>query len=398
MAKIHNDLRYTIVDLGLLTQEFKPLVYLGVLNENQLMKPMYLTYVFLCMILSFSCSSDDTVTTDSLPEEELYFPPINSDAWETKSISELNWNESQLQPLLDFLEDSDTKSFIILHNGKIVNESYFNGTNMLSNNPWFSTGKTLTAFMVGVAQEDGLLNVNDPSSNYLGDGWSSLTSEQENSITIKHHITMTSGLDYMDDLYCTDPNCLTFLYEPNSFWYYHNAPYTLTQSIISGALNSDFDSYFNLKLKSKIGMQGSWVQFGYNKFYYSNARSMARFGLLCLNEGTWDDEVILGDNTYFSEMTNTSQNLNPSYGYLWWLNGKSSFRLPNSTQSYSGKLIPNAPDDLIAGLGANDQKLYVVPSKKLVMVRMGGDGGGGGQLSLSDYDNMLWEKINALIN
>ncbi|WP_299125931.1 serine hydrolase domain-containing protein [uncultured Winogradskyella sp.] len=362
------------------------------------MKPMRLTYIILSLILTFSCSSDDSSIDEPPIDEMLYFPPNDSDVWETKSISNLDWNENALQPLLDFLEDSDTKSFIILHNGRIVNESYFNGTTMLSNNPWFSAGKTLTAFTLGIAQEDGLLNITDSSSNYLGSGWSSLTSEQENAITVKNHITMTTGLDYTDDLYCTDMDCLTYLDDPNSFWYYHNAPYTLTQSIISGALNSDFDTYFNSELKNKIGMQGGWVQFGYNRFYASNARSMARFGLLCLNEGIWEDDIILGDANYFTEMTNTSQNLNPAYGYLCWLNGKSSYILPSSENSFTGKLIPNAPDDLIAGLGANDQKLYVIPSKKLVIIRMGNDGGDNGQLSLSDYDNLLWEKINDLIN
>ncbi len=362
------------------------------------MRSMCLTYTFLLFILSFSCSSDDDTTITNPPlEEELYFPPINSDVWETKSISDLGWNESALQPLLDFLEDSNTKSFIILYNGRIVVESYFNGATVSSNNPWFSAGKTLTAFMVGIAQEDGFLDINEPSSTYLGSGWSSLTTEQENNITVQNHITMTTGLDYNVDFTCTDPNCLTYLNSPSTYWYYHNAPYTLTQAIISGALNSDFDSYFQTELKNKIGMQGAWVSVAYNKFYFSNARSMARFGLLCLNEGVWEDDIILGDTNYFQDMTNTSQSMNLAYGYLWWLNGKSSFRLPSSEATFTGKLIPNAPDDLIAGLGANDQKLHVIPSKNLVIIRLG-DNGGEGQLGPSGYDNLLWEKLDDLIN
>lgn len=360
----------------------------------------FIRYTFIILFVGFinACSnSDDSLDGEDPQNEELYFPPLNSDIWETKAISDLNWNAAALQPLLDFLEDSNTKSFIILHNGRIINESYFNGTTASSNNPWFSAGKTLTAFMVGVAQEDGLLDINDSSSNYLGNGWTSLTSEQENAITVRNHLTMTTGLDYNVDFTCTDANCLSYLNEPSTYWYYHNAPYTLTQSIISGALNSDFNSYFNLKLKDKIGMQGSWVSVGYNKFYFSNARSMARFGLLCLNRGIWDEDIVLGDTNYFEDMTKTSQNLNLAYGYLWWLNGKSSYKLPSSEDVFTGKLIPNAPDDLIAGLGAIDQKLYVIPSKKLVVIRMGNDGGSG-ELGPSGYDNLLWEKINSLIN
>ncbi|MEM1003184.1 MAG: serine hydrolase, partial [Bacteroidota bacterium] len=91
------------------------------------------------------------------------------------------------------------------------------------------------------------------------------------------------------------------------------------------------------------------------------------------------------------------QNLNEAYGYLWWLNGKNSFRVPGSIQQFNGKLVPNAPDDLIAGLGANDQKLYVVPSRDLVIVRQGGDAGST-LLGPSSYDNELWSYISDLIN
>lgn len=362
------------------------------------MRPMYILY-FILGLFSSSCSTnDDSGMPDPNPvNNEIYFPPINSETWETVTVESLDWNTEALQPLLDYLEDTNTESFMILYNGRIVNESYFGSTTASSNNPWFSAGKTLTAFMTGIAQEEGYLSLDDPSANYLGSGWSDLTSEQEQNINVSHHITMTSGLDYTDNLFCTDFDCLTYLNDPGTFWYYHNAPYTLTQSIISGALNSDFDSYFNSKLRNRIGMQGAWISSGYNRFYFSNARSMARFGLLCLNEGVWDEDIIMSDSNFFNAMTSTSQSMNPAYGYLWWLNGKSSFRLPGSTQSFSGELIPNAPSDLIAGLGANDQKLYVIPSRKLVIIRMGNDAGEG-QLGPSGYDNSLWEKISALID
>jgi len=124
---------------------------------------------------------------------------------------------------------------------------------------------------------------------------------------------------------------------------------------------------------------------------------MARFGLLNLNNGVWDNTTILSDKTYLNAMTNTSQNLNKSYGYLWWLNGKDGFKLPQFEDDFTGKLIPNAPDDLYAGLGKDDQKVYIVPSEGLVVVRMG-DNAGSSIFGPSSFDNELWLKINALIN
>ncbi|MDO5970596.1 serine hydrolase [Flavivirga aquimarina] len=358
-----------------------------------------LSYFFLIVtILFFNCSkNDDTINPDP-STDELYFPPINSNTWETLSVSELGWNESALQPLLSFVESKGTKAFLILKNGKMVVEWYGNGEDKDSDLAWNSAAKTLVAFTTGIAQEEGLLNINNPSNTYLGTGWSSLSPEQEDNITVKHHLTMTTGLDYtVINNNCTDPGCFIYKNDPGSFWFYHNGAYTAIHDIVAGAVNTDFNSYFNDKLKDKIGMQGHWIPFGYYKLYYSNARSMARFGLLNLNKGVWDNTVILNDSNYFSDMTNTSQDLNEAYGYLWWLNGKDSYRSPALTLKFQGNLISNAPDDLIAGLGKNDQKMYVVPSEKLVIIRMGDDAGDG-LLGPSSFDNNLWVEINKLID
>ncbi len=357
--------------------------------------------LFLLLGFTFSCSndSDELVIEEPNPDQNsLYFPPLDSEEWETITINDLEWNAEAEEPLYSFLEEKNTKAFIILKNGKIVIEKYFNGGSASDNNPWYSAGKTLTAFTVGLAQQEGFLNINESSAIYLGNQWANITDDQEGAITVKNHLTMTTGLDYnVTNQNCTDSDCLTYLNEAGNFWYYHNAAYTLLTDIVAGAVNMDYSTYFDTKLKNKIRMNGTWVSLGYANIYYSTARSMARFGLLNLNNGTWNTTEILSDENYFTEMTSTSQNLNQSYGYLWWLNGKSSFRAPAFENEFPGELIPDAPDDLIAGLGKNDQKLYVVPSQNLVIVRMGDDTGQA-LLGPSSFDNDLWIKINALLN
>ncbi len=359
-----------------------------------------LNFFFLCLTVG-SCSSQTDVLTDTETESdpnELYFPPTNDDDWESVSITSLGWNENELQPLYNFLEAKESQAFLILKDGKIAVEAYFNGGSASQNYPWFSAGKTLSAFTLGIAQQEGFLNVDDSSSLYLGNGWSSLSGSQEDQISIWNHLTMTTGIDYnISDTNCTDPECLTYLNTPGSFWFYHNATYTLTQNIVEGATGQEFSSYFNSKLRNPIGMNGAWLSINFNNIYVSTARSMARFGLLNLNKGNWNGNVILSDMQYFEEMVSTSQTLNKAYGYLWWLNGKDSYRVPGGTTLFQGNLIPAAPQDLIAGLGANDQKLYIVPSQNLVIVRLGQDGGET-LLGPSSFDTLLWEKINALIN
>ena len=71
--------------------------------------------------------------------------------------------------------------------------------------------------------------------------------------------------------------------------------------------------------------------------------------------------------------------------------------LPGSQLNFDGKLIPNAPNDLFAALGKNDQKIYIAPSNNIVVIRMG-EKANTEALALSSFDNQLWEKINAMIN
>jgi CubicO group peptidase (beta-lactamase class C family) len=123
---------------------------------------------------------------------------------------------------------------------------------------------------------------------------------------------------------------------------------------------------------------------------------MARFGLMSLNRGKWNGTTIVSES-FFNQASTTSQNINEAYGYLWWLNGKSTYRLPTTQFEFNGTLIPNAPSDMFAALGKNDQKIYVIPSKKMVVIRMGEVANPANPtFGLSGFDNELWQKINAL--
>ncbi|MFS4494046.1 serine hydrolase domain-containing protein [Maribacter sp. 2308TA10-17] len=357
-------------------------------------------FAFIVIVLFVSCSKDSQEDSPEIILEtgELYFPPIGSNDWEATTLSELNWNTSAEQDLYDFLEEKETDAFLVLKGGKIVIEKYFGDFTHTSPHTWNSAGKTITAMTTGIAQQEGFLSLSDSPLDYLGNTWSMLTPEQEQQITVEHHLTMTTGLDYtLGDVNCTDKECLTYKNNPGDFWFYHNAPYTLLDQIITNAVGKDFEAYFTEKIKNPIGMTGSWISVGYNNVYFSTARSMARFGLLNLNNGVWDGQTILDDPNFNEAMKTTSQEHNRAYGYLWWLNGKESYRVPGGEILFQGKLIENAPDDLIAGLGKNDQKLHIVPSLGLVVVRMGGDAGET-LLGPSSFDNELWERINALIN
>lgn len=344
--------------------------------------------IFLIIVIGFS---------NSLHSQNLYFPPLTGNTWETVSPDSLGWCTEKIDTLINFLDQKNSKAFIILQNGKIAIEHYFDSFIRDSIWYWASAGKTLTAFLTGIAQEEGFFSITDSTSKYLGSGSTSCPPEKERLITIWHQLTMTSGLkDYVADPYCTDPQCLIYEADAGTRWAYHNAPYTLLDQVIVNATGQNFNIYFNNKIRSRIGMNGLWLPSGYNNVYFSNARSMTRFGLLVQNNGVWDQDTILHDSDYFNAMVNTSQNLNKSYGYLWWLAGKESYMLPQLQFVFPGSWAPDAPNDMIAALGKNGQILNVVPSMGLIVVRMGEAPDSSMEIA-TYFNNQIWQFLNQVI-
>ncbi len=343
-------------------------------------------------LVLLSCTKDDSAITPTptpIPTT-MYFPPIGSDTWETITPQALGWDVTKLNEAVTYAGTKNTYGLIILYKGRIVTENYWNAWDKDKVYYIASAGKSVTAFLAGIAQQEGLLNINNKTSTYLGNGWTSAPLAKENLITVRHQLTMTTGLEYIvPDLDCTTAACLTYKADAGSFWFYHNAPYLLVQNVIANATSTNYNTYTKTKLADKIGMKNyTW----FSNTLWLNSRDMARFGLLILNKGTWSGNQLMTDQNYFSAMTNTSQNLNNSYGYLWWLNGKASFMVPTLTLVFPGMLNTAAPADMISALGKGDKKIYVIPSKDLVVIRHGDDTGDA-LLGPSSFDNAFWAKL-----
>jgi CubicO group peptidase (beta-lactamase class C family) len=327
--------------------------------------------------------------------QSIYFPPTIENNWDTIAPETLNYCQPKIDSLYNYLEVNNSKAFILLKDGKIVLEKYFGTHTPTLLWQWASAGKTITSFMTGIAQQEGFLSLSDTTSNYIGQGWTACSTQQEEKITIKNQLTMTSGLDDgVPDPFCTIDSCLIFKADAGSRWAYHNAPYTLLDEVILNATGQTLNNYTTQKLKTPTGMTGSFYPVGYNNLFVSNARSMARFGLLILNKGNWNGNQIMTDTNYFNEMVNTSQNLNKAYGYLWWLNGKQSFMVPTLQTTFPGFICPNAPNDMIAAIGAGGQFLNVIPSQNLVWLRMGDEP--GNSLVPFMLNDAIWEYVNDL--
>ncbi len=331
-----------------------------------------------------------------IQSQDLYYPPLSATAtWETTEPATLGWCPERIASMYTFLEQQNTKGFIVLKDGKIVLEKYFGTFTQDSLWYWASAGKTITSFLVGKAQEEGYLYINNKTSDYLGTNWTNCSLPQENNIKISNQLTMTTGLDDgVADNHCTLNSCLTYLADPGTRWAYHNAPYTLLEGVLENATGQPINTYTQLKLKNQTGITGFWTTIDADNLFISKVRSMARFGLLIQGGGVWNGTTLMNDSSYFSQMLNTSQSLNKSYGYLWWLNGKQSFMVPTSQLVFPGSYAPEAPADMFAGIGKNGQIVSIAPSQGLVVVRM------GNQPDANEVPfilcNQIWQQINNL--
>jgi len=333
---------------------------------------------------------------------QVYFPPLSPAAnWATTAPATLGYNPARIDSLYNYLARSNSKGFILLKDGKIVLEKYYGTFTKDSNHVWNSAGKTLTGFCVGLAQQEGKLSINDKSSDIMGNGWTTEPLAKERLITVRHQLTMTSGINDSTpgslNLDCSAPNCLTYLRDAGTRWAYHNAVYTLLDSVLERSTGQNLNTYFITKVRSKTGMNGLFIPIDNKVIYISTPRSMARFGLLILNKGTWGTTPILTDTAYLRQATTTSNPYNLSYGYLWWLNGKASYMSPQLRQVFGGMYAPNAPADMYSALGKDGQILSVAPSQGLVLVRMG-DKPGAAQSGLVpiSYVNDVWRYVSAL--
>jgi len=310
----------------------------------------------------------------SLLAQKTYFPPVGDDStsWEKEDPVTNGWDLEALENLSTFADTTMSKALIVLHKGKIVIEDYYNGHDSQKSHYWASAGKTLTAFLTGLAIDEGLLTLDTPTSEIMGEEWTSCLISEEKKRTIWHHLTMTTALNEYLDWECSEPKCFECIAEPGTRWSYHQGAYTLMIDLLQQAYSVEsINSVVLDKIGDFTGIYGAFIKVGNNRLFFSNARSFARFGLLLQNNGDWDGHTILQDKSYFASMISSSQSLNKSYGYLTWINGQESYMLPLDRTIHPGSIAPSLPAGAYAGIGANGQIVCVVPEWDLVFIRMG---------------------------
>lgn len=281
-----------------------------------------------------------------------------ADEWATVTAADAGYTDAGLAAVVELVGNSNSDSLVILWEGRIVAEQYWRDAGAATVRDVASVQKSVVSTLVGLARSRGLLQLDDPVSEFLGDGWSNASVVDERVIRLHHLLTMTSGLD---------PRSLRSTAQPGTVWDYNTDAYQKLRQVLEVVAGTDINSLTDEWLFGSVGIAGEspWrsraraVDATGDELWglRLSARDMARFGLLAMRGGQWAGEQIT-DAGWFAEAW-TPIPLNANYGYLWWLLGGSS------------RTGGEGPADLVAALGAQDQKIYVAPSIGLVLARQG---------------------------
>ena len=255
-----------------------------------------------------------------------------------------------------------------------------------------SAQKTPAAMLVLAAAERGLLALDDPISGHLGPGWSACSPADEDRVTIRHALTMTTGLS--DALTCDDP--------PGAVWRYSLGPiWHQVKRVVAAVTGGDLQATFDDWLGGPLGLtETTWVRrpgIAYLdgepvEALCTTARDLTRLGRVLAGRGTVDEVEVLAPEAV-DELCRPSQERNPAYGLLTWLNGRTPTFVPLVDEPLDGWLMPSGPADAVAMLGALGQLCVVVPSLDLVAVRLGTSAGGlGGAIGSSVADG-IWSVL-----
>lgn len=247
-----------------------------------------------------------------------------------------------------------------------------------------SQQKSFVSMLAAVAIDKGLLDVEKPVTDYLGAGWSKASADQEKAIRVIHVLTMCSGLNEQ----------FGFVAPAGTLFFYNTPVYAATKLILAAASKQTLETITRDWLTAPAGMTntawrkrpGAFADVGNPTGLVTCPRDVATFGQIVLDGGKAKDGKRIVSEANLKAMFARSKT-NPAYGRLWWLNGSTEVIRP-AGRSTPGPLIPAAPADLVAALGALDRKLYVVPSRKLIVVRM------GAAVPDKDFDQQLWLRLS----
>jgi CubicO group peptidase (beta-lactamase class C family) len=314
-------------------------------------------------------------------------PLDTAQPWPAGEAVEYDPNPALEAVLDDAFTDPDpanprrTRAIVVVKDGQIIAERYADGYDRDTPFLGWSMTKSVTHALLGILVKQGKLDIHQPAPV---PEWGS-PDDPRHAITTDQLMRMSSGLEFNEDYADLSTGVTQMLYnttdmaayaanmplvaDPDTVWNYSSGTANILSRIIRDLVGGDVTDYWafpQTALFHPIGIDSAVMEpdasgtLVGSSYMYATARDWARFGLLYLNGGVWNGERILPEGwvDYARTPTPPSQG---EYGALWWLN-----RGQVDHKEWEG-----VPDDAYAAEGHDGQYVVVIPSRGMVIVRLG---------------------------
>jgi len=358
--------------------------------------------LFAACLLFFGCSESFAATTGLFP----LAPQPSATPWPTQEWARgplpRSFDRTSLANLLGVVERYDpylqqTREVVVIWRGRLVAEAYASGFGPNTRLVSWSMAKSINQALVGIAARKGLLNPDQPMPNAAY-----TATDPHGRVTWRQWLNMVDGMDFHEDgaKRIEDNDSADMLYgagrfdiagyaarlpmahPPGTLWNYNSAGMALVASSLGQVVaphesrpavrRAAMTRFMNAELFQRIGMHSAHVEFDpagtaiLASLVYATAGDFAKFGYLYLRDGTWDGQRILPSGWVdFARRKNPADN-SDTYGAGWWIVPADSSKKP-----YDSDIPPQAPRDMFYADGHDGQHIFVVPSKDLVIVRLG---------------------------
>jgi CubicO group peptidase (beta-lactamase class C family) len=321
------------------------------------------------------------------PDDDARYP---GDEWDRVDAADAGFDPAALDQLGAAAEAGGSSCLVVTRDGAVVDERYFGAGAADVPAEAFSVTKSITSTLVGIAQDEGDVDITDPAATYIPQ-WDGTPSAE---VTVQEVLSNDSGrqwslgLDYVELLRAPDKNAfgigLGQDVPPGRTWAYNNSAIQTLSAVLEAATGESPAEFAERTLFEPIGMRDSEMSTDAagNTITFMGLQTtcldLARFGYLMLQGGTWDGEQVVSGDYVEQATAVSSTDLNAGYGYLFWLNHRGPVASPVVATSgvgdnaiADGQILPGAPEDVFWALGFNDQVVAVIPSEGIVAVRMG---------------------------
>lgn len=338
--------------------------------------------IFLIMV---SCHEDDSIIIDNLTDQ--YVWPTNE--WTIKDPLNLEMDKSYLGSLntkINNGEYGNVHSLLIVKDGYLVFENYYNGSSSSQSHELQSATKSIASILCGIAIDQNYFTENDFVLSHLDNDYSHDNDPMRNSITIENVLNMQLGIDWNEWGYSSSlqdniimansSDWIQYILNksmstnPNSLFLYNTGASTFISALINNKTPYTTENFSNQFLFNPIGIdsQDWWVQDSKGIVHTGGglkltAQDMARFGFLILQNGIWDEKQIISEN-YLAKIATPSTlnilsvpvNSTPQplhYSHHWW-----NLQISSNGNKY----------DIIAAMGTGGQSIFIIKELNLVVV------------------------------